>query len=232
MHTYLSPDGKYLVRISDKVAYLLDPVNLSTIRSISLSQFFGNSNSLRVINVTSNGLMSVSRDEWPFAGGIIDLVNGDTLFTIKGLNYIIIDPSPSGKYMIVTDAWKPALYNYNGSLTKLHDLSEDEFEFNPVNEEEVYRFSPGTDNSISLLKCSDLQVVKSYIPFRALNFHDIDPITGLIMINGESEIYLLDLNQKSIVATKKITGSSPWQDYAFFNNTLFSRLGFKLSLKP
>ncbi len=108
--------------------------------------------------------------------------------------------------MIVTDAWKPALYNYNGSLTKLHELSEDEFEFNPVNEEEVYRFSPGTDNSISLLKCSDLQVVKSYIPFRALSFHDIDPISGLIMIDGESEIYLLDLNQKSIVATKKITG--------------------------
>ncbi len=65
-NTFLSPDGKYLVRISDNVAHLLDPVNLSTIRSISLTRFFDNSNYLRIVNVTSNGWMSVIRDEWPY----------------------------------------------------------------------------------------------------------------------------------------------------------------------
>lgn len=230
-NTYLSPDGNYMVRISGNYADQLDPVSLSTIRSINLSLFFGSSNALRIINVTNNGWMSVSKDEWPYAGGIVDLENSDTLFTIKGSNYITIYPSPAGKYMIVTYAWKPTLYNYNGSLTKLHELSEDEFEFNPVNEEEVYRFSPTTDNSISLLKCSDLQVIKSYIPFMAIGTHDIDPISGLIMIPGQSEIYLLDLDQKSIAATKNIT-ALPWHKYAFFNNTLFSGLGYKLSLKP
>jgi hypothetical protein len=231
-NTYISANGEYLVRISENVVHLLDPVNLSVVRSISLSQFFGNSDYLRAIEVTNNGWISVSRDEWPFAGGIIDLESSDTLFTIKGSNYITIYPSPSGKYMIVTDAGKQVLYNYNGSLTRLNELSSDEFEFNTVNEEEIYRFAPTHDNSISLLKCSDLQVVKSYIPFMAIGTHDIDPVSGLVMIHGQSEIYLVDLDQKSIAATREISNILPWHKCAYFNNTLFSAFGYKLSLKP
>jgi hypothetical protein len=231
-NTFLSTNGKYLVSISGNVAHLLDPVNLSTVRSINLSQFFDNSNYLRTIDVTNNGWLSVIREVWPYTAGLVDLENNDTLFTIKGHNYITMKPSPDGKYMIVTDDGKSALYNYNGSLTKLNELSTDEFEFNPVNEEEVYRFSPTHDNSISLLKCSDLQVIKSYIPFMAVGTHDIDPFSGLIMIHGQSEIYLVDLDQKRIVVTKEISNVLPWHKYAYFNNTLFSAFGYKLSLKP
>jgi hypothetical protein len=230
-NVFLSPDGRYLVRISGNVAELLDPVTLTVIRSIDLAPFFDNSDHLRIVNVTSNGWMSVYRYEWPFSAGIVNLESGDTLFTMKGLNQIRIDASPSGKYMIVTDAWISTLYNYNGSLIKLHTLSQDDFEFNPVNEEELYKFSPSHGNSISLLNCSDLHVVKSYKPFIALGFHDIDPISGLIMIGGDSETYFFDLDQKSLVATIKLASYYYISGYAFFNNTLFSALGYKISIK-
>jgi hypothetical protein len=229
---FISPDGKYLVRFSDNVADLIDPVSLSAIRSIQLSQFFTSSNPLRINYVSNNGWMSVSKDEWPYKAGIVDLENSDTLFTVKNINPLTIYPSPSGKYIIINDSWISTLYNYDGGLTKLYDLGSDVFEFNPVNEEEVYRFSTTHDNSISLLKCSDRQVVKSYIPSMGLGIQDVDPVSGLIMIYGYSVIYILDLDQKSIVTTRKISELIPWQQYAFFNNTLFSGLGYKLSLKP
>jgi len=113
----------------------------------------------------------------------------------------------------------------------MHDLNpQDQFEFNSLNDEEIYIFSHN-DNSINILTCADLQPVKSCPVPVSLGMYDIDPVTGLIMVNTQENAYVLDMDQQKVVSTRELIFTSyPLQMYSFFNNSLFSGLGYKLSL--
>lgn len=229
-HVFVSPDGKYLVRASENTAKLLDPLTLTTIRTVDLSPFFNGSGKLRFTALTNHGWLSVSSDVWPYIAGMVDMNTSDTVFTTKAYNLTTIYPSPGDKYMVINVGNLISMYRYQDGLEKIHDLNpRDQFEFNSLNDEEIYNFSYD-DNTIHVLTSSDLQSVKSYHVPVGLNMYDIDPATGLIMVYTQRNAYVVDMDQQKIIRTRELSFTSyPLQLYSFFNNTLFSGFGYKLS---
>jgi len=170
-------------------------------------------------------------DVWPYVAGMVDMNSSDTVFTIKAYGWVTIYPSPGDKYMVINAGNSRSMYRYQDGLVKIHDLyQQDQFEFNSLNEEEIYILSHD-ENSINILTSSDLQPVKSCLVPVSLGMYDIDPVTGLIMVNTQENAYVLDMDQQKIVSTRELKFTSyPLQMYSFFNNSLFSGLGYKLSL--
>jgi hypothetical protein len=229
-HVFVSPDGKYLVRASGNTAELLDPLTLAKIRTVDLSPFFKGSDELRFNALTNHGWLSVSMDVWPFVAGMVDMNTSDSVFTIKAYNWISIYPSPGDNYMVIDAGNSRSMYRYQDGLQKIHDMNQqDQIEFNSLNDEEIYIFSHD-DNSINILSSSDLQVIKSCPVPVSLGMYDIDPVTGLIMLNTQENAYVLDIDQQKIVSSQALIFTSySLQMYSFFNNSLFSGLGYRLS---
>ncbi len=229
-HVFVSPDGKYLVRASGNTAKLLDPLTLATIRTVDLSSFFKGSDELRFTAITNHGWLSVSSDVAPFIAGMVDMNTSDTVFTTKAYGMLTIYPSPGNKYMVINTGLLRSLYRYQDGLEKIQDLNpRDQFEFNSLNDEEIYVFSH--DNStIRVLTSFDLQPVKSCPVSVGIDMYDIDPVTGLIMLYTQGNAYVLDIDQQRIIRTRELSITSyPLQLYSFFNNSLFSGFGYRLS---
>lgn len=229
----ISPDGKILVSLQGQKIYLLNPNDLTTIKTIPIIQdLFGYKP--QHISVSNNGLLAITMDissaPSVFSCCLYDIINEQEIFmTYK--YWWSIDISPNGKYVVIRENGPIKLYQLNSlTLNYIGGIDQTIYTFNPLNEEQMYCF---TSNEIQLYNCSNATLIQKYTHnFGMYNSH-IDPTTGNILLANQLKVNVVDFDQNKLIASKDDVGLSETGNfhlYALFNNSLFSANGYKISL--
>jgi hypothetical protein len=233
-NTRISTNGQYLVQVEGTKIILYDPISLVVNKTIDVDYILSDSES-NLKSISNNGLISfelITR----FYG------NKGVVFNIENEEPIIIEDqishelSPSGKYYITKDS-RLDYYNFyelnNKTPNKLGTVDKGGLIFDERNEEQFYIRDY---NSIKTYSCRTLNLIDSYEHNLNMNYVKIDPISGNYLVKRypsyEPHIaHIIDPQTKTIIESKYIISHArTWNQYSFFNNTLYSMNGFRLKL--
>jgi len=233
---YLSPDGSKLIYSDGLKIYKLDPDNLSITDKIDVNlEFDGNANVIK--SLSNNGLVSLTLNprngDFPLLNMVYNIETKDSLFT-KSYRNTIYQISANGKYFVIYENDKIALYSYNDLLNRIGEINSPKIFFDPVNEEQAYVIN---SLLIQTINCSDLTVTNEYSHENYFDVCDIDPITENILSIGsainssEYFAYIINVNQKKIIFKKSVASYySLENNFSLINNYLLSCRGFKMSI--